>query len=73
MTGLFHVNHRTVLAHSLKRLTEDRVQWLLENFLLIEERQVMGHNELHTFKRVLNRGSLVQKDYLCALQRRHEL
>lgn len=73
MTGLFHVDHRAILAHGLERFTKDWVQRLFEYLLLVEEGHVVGHKEFHAFERVLNRGSLVQEDNHRALKRRHQL
>ena len=73
MTSLFHINHRAILANSLVSLTENRVQWLLENLLLVEEGHVVGHEQLHTLHWVLNRSSLVQVNDHGALESWHQL
>ena len=71
MTSLFHVDHCSILADSLERFTEDWVQRFFEYLFLVEEGHVVGHEELHALKRVLNRGSLVQVDNHRALKRWH--
>lgn len=72
MTSLLHVDHRAILSKSLVGLTENRIQRLLENFLLVEERQIVGHEELHSLNGILDGRSLVEVDDHGALQSGHQ-
>ena len=73
VTRLLHVDHGTVLAIRLMRLTKDRIQRLLKDLFLDEEGQVVDHDELHSLNRVANRSCLIQIYTHGALERWHDL
>lgn len=46
VTSLLHVNHGSILAKGLMSLSKNWIEGLLKDFFLVEERDVVGDQEL---------------------------
>ena len=61
MAGLFHEDECTILTPSLVSLSQERVQRLLPNLLMVKVTDNSCHEKAHSFYPVLNHGRPIQK------------